>query len=303
MLNAFWNWFVIIGTIVSILACWWLLQWTKGVSGRKGDEVGSTGHVWDEDLVELNAPLPRWWLYLFNMTIVFALVYLVLYPGLGNVKGLLGWTQLKQLDEEMSRVHEQQEEVFEQFEDLKPQELIANAEAVGIGRRLFGNHCAVCHGSDARGAPGFPNLTDDDWLYGGAWEQVLTSIRDGRNGVMPPFGPALGENGVAEVVVYVQKLAGQKANPELAAAGKQRFDTLCVACHGPDGTGNPALGAPNLTDDTWLYGGSPEILAETVSKGRSGKMPSHKDILSDDERRLVAAYVLSLSRQAGRDDG
>ncbi|MEJ8568313.1 cytochrome-c oxidase, cbb3-type subunit III [Elongatibacter sediminis] len=299
MLNAFWHWFVIVGTIASILACWWLLHWTKGVSGRKGNEVGSTGHVWDEDLIELNAPLPRWWLHLFNLTIIFALAYLVFYPGLGNIDGILGWTQVQQLEQELEQADARQQEVFERFTDMRPEELIADAEAVGIGRRLFGNYCAMCHGSDGRGAPGFPNLTDDAWLYGNSWEQVATSIRDGRAGVMPPMGAALGEEGVLETVVYVQQLSGQKADPGLAAAGKQRYDTLCVACHGPDGTGNPMLGAPNLTDDAWLYGGTPAVLTETITNGRNGNMPAHRDLLSEERRRLVAAYVLSLSADTG----
>lgn len=298
MLNAFWNGFVIVGTIGSIFACWWLLRWTKGISGRKGNEIGTTGHTWDENLVELNAPLPRWWLHLFNITIVFALVYLVLYPGLGNIQGLLGWTQLKQLDEESALADAEQQRVFAAFRDLTPEQLTANAEATGIGRRLFGNHCAMCHGSDGRGATGFPNLADGDWLYGGGWEQVQATLRDGRMGVMPPLGAALGDAGVQEVVAFVQQLSGQPADAALAAAGKQRYDMLCIACHGPDGTGNQALGAPNLTDDIWLYGGTPEAVTLTVTGGRNGIMPAHRDLLNDEERRLVGAYVLSLSRPA-----
>lgn len=299
MLNAFWNGFVIVGTVGTILACWWLLYWTKGISGRKGNEVGSTGHVWDEDLVELNAPLPRWWLHLFHITIVFALLYLVLYPGLGNVHGLFGWTQLGRLEDEVAKAEGVQQKIFARFREMPPDQLIADAEALGIGRRLFGNYCAMCHGSDGRGAPGFPHLADDDWQYGDTWEQVLTTIRDGRTGVMPPMGAALGEDGLLEAVVYVQQLSGQKADPELAAAGKQRYDILCAACHGPDGSGNQALGAPNLTDDIWLYGGTPEVLAETIGKGRNGSMPAHRDVLNEDRRRLVAAYVLSLLRARG----
>lgn len=299
MLNAFWHWFVIVGTVGSILACWWLLHWTKGVSNRKeGDEVGSTGHVWDEDLTELNAPLPRWWLHLFNITIVFSLIYLVLYPGLGNIDGLLGWTQVGQFEEAMQEAESEKQEIFARFQDMAPEALIADEEAGGIGRRLFGSHCAMCHGSDARGAPGFPNLADDDWQWGGAWDQVLTSIREGRIGVMPPMGPALGEEGVRKVVVYVQQLAGRRADPDLAAAGKEHYDMLCVACHGPEGKGNIALGAPDLTDQAWLYGGSPEALTQTINQGRNGNMPAHRDLLSEAEQRLVAAYVLSLSRPA-----
>ena len=298
MLNSFWNWFVIILTIGSILACWWLLMWTKGISNRQDKGIGATGHVWDEDLQELNAPLPRWWLYLFNITIVFSLVYLAFFPGLGNIPGILGWTQISRYQSEVSQAEHQQEAIYSRFRDMDEHALVADPEANAIGRRLFANNCAMCHGSDAGGAPGFPNLTDDDWLYGGSFDQVLTSIRQGRSGVMPPMGAALGETGVRDVVVYVQQLSGQKADPDLAAAGKMHFDTVCAACHGPDGKGNQLLGAPNLTDDIWLYGDSPEALTETVSQGRNGNMPSHETLLNKDRQRLLAAYVVSLSSQS-----
>jgi len=297
MLNSFWNWFVIILTLASIFGCWWLLQWTRGVSNREGDEIGSTGHVWDEDLVELNAPLPRWWLYLFNITIVFALVYLVIYPGLGNLPGLLGWTQIDRYDQQMEQAAATQESIYARFREMEAADLIADAEANDIGRRLFANNCAMCHASDGRGAPGFPNLADDDWLYGGSYDKVLTSITQGRMGVMPPLGAALGEDGIRDVTVYVQSLSGQKADPDMAAAGKTQYDLLCVACHGPDGKGNQAMGAPNLTDDTWLYGGTPEVISQTISEGRNGNMPAHQDLLTEDRQRLLAAYVLSLSEE------
>jgi cytochrome c oxidase cbb3-type subunit 3 len=294
MLNSFWHWFVIIGTVASMLACWWLLHWTKGVSNRKGDGIGSTGHVWDEDLVELNAPLPRWWLHLFNLTIIFGFIYMALYPGLGNVSGVLGWSQLSQYDEEVAQAEVLQREVFANFDQMTPEQLVQNEDARDIGRRLFANNCAMCHGSDGRGAPGFPDLTDNDWLYGNSYEQILTSINQGRQGIMPPMGDVLGEQGVLEVSVYVQELAGQKADPELAAAGKARFDMLCAACHGPDGSGNQMLGAPNLTNDIWLYGGSPEAIMATLRQGRNGNMPAHEKLLNEERRRLVAAYVAGL---------
>ncbi len=300
MLNAFWNGFVIIGTVASMLGCWWLLHWTKGVSNRKGDGIGSTGHVWDENLVELNAPLPRWWLHLFNITIVYGFIYFALYPGLGNVKGALSWTQLAQYEEEISAANLQQQEVFAAFKNMTPEQLMANTEANEIGRRLFANNCAMCHGSDGRGAPGFPNLTDNDWLYGSDYEQILTSINKGRIGAMPPLGDALGEQGVLESSVYVQQLAGQKADRSLAAAGKTRFDMLCAACHGPDGRGNQALGAPNLTDDIWLYGGSPENIMATIRQGRNGNMPAHENLLNEDRRRMLAAYVGGLSAEESK---
>ena len=295
MLNSFWNWFVIIISVGSILACWWLLHWTKGVSDRSDDDDGSTGHVWDEDIRELNTPLPRWWLHLFNITIVFALVYLVIFPGLGNFAGITGWTQIDQYDAEVARATEAQESVFGRFREMDPEALMADSEAMEIGGRLFGHNCAMCHGSDGRGAKSFPNLTDGDWLWGESYDQVLTSITKGRIGAMPPMGAALGEDGTREVVAYVQQLSGQKADPDMAAAGQARFQTVCMACHGMDGTGNQALGAPNLTDDIWLYGGNPADIEATINNGRNGNMPAHENLLNEDRRRLLAAYVKNLS--------
>ena len=295
MLNLFWNWWVILISVGTILACWWLLHWTKGVSERSDDDDGSTGHVWDEDIRELNTPLPRWWLHLFNITIVFALVYLALYPGLGNFSGFLGWTQIGQYDEAMASAAVAQEPVFARFREMDGNALMADAEAREIGGRLFGNNCAMCHGSDGRGAKGFPNLADNDWLWGDSYDTVLTSISKGRIGAMPPMGAALGEDGVREVVAHVQQLSGQKADPEMAAAGQARFQMVCMACHGMDGTGNQALGAPNLTDEIWLYGGNPADIEATIVSGRNGNMPAHENLLNEDRRRLLAAYVKGLS--------
>jgi len=298
-LNTFWNWFVIVISVGSILGCWWLLHWTKGVGDDKAESSGDaddTGHVWDDNIHELNTPLPRWWLHLFNITIVFALIYLAFFPGLGNFAGKLGWTQEGQYEAEMAAAEAAQEVIFAKFRDMSPEELIANAEAREIGGRLFGNNCAMCHGSDGRGAKSFPNLTDDDWLYGNSFEQVLTGINNGRSGLMTPFGAVLGESGVKEAVAYVQQLSGQKADPEMAAAGKKHFDTICMACHGMDGKGNQMLGAPNLTDDIWLYGGTPADIEYTIVNGRNGNMPAFTATLNEDKRRILAAYVLGLSK-------
>ncbi len=298
-LNTFWNWWVIIISVVSILGCWWLLHWTKGVGDEKTDESGlgeDSGHVWDDNIHELNTPLPRWWLHLFNITIVFALVYLAFFPGLGNFAGKLGWTQEGQYEAEMAAAEAAQEVVFAKFRDMSPEELIANEEARGIGGRLFGNNCAMCHGSDGRGAKGFPNLTDDDWQWGGSFDDVMTTLEQGRNAMMTPFGAVLGESGVREAVAYVQQLSGQKADPEMAAAGEKHFQTICMACHGMDGKGNQMLGAPNLTDDIWLYGSNPSDIEYAIINGRAGKMPSFNGLLNEDKRRILAAYVLGLSK-------
>jgi len=297
MLTSFWHWYVIIITVGTILACLWLLRWTKGISNRDTDnETGSTGHVWDEDLVELNNPLPRWWLQLFYITIAFSFIYMVLFGGLGNYSGVLDWSQEGQYKEEVQAATEKQEAIFARYRALDTDALIADAEANATGQRLFANSCAMCHGSDARGARSFPNLTDNDWLYGHSFDTVMQSIANGRAGVMPVMVGGLDDSGINELVVYVQSMSGQSADADMAAKGKAHFDTLCVACHGVDGSGNQALGAPRLNDDIWLYGGEPETIKETISKGRNGNMPAHKDLLSEDRRRLIAAYVLSLSQ-------
>jgi len=298
MLTSFWHWYVIIITVGTVLGCFWLLQWTKGVSNRdeEGDGTGTTGHVWDEDLVELNNPLPRWWLQLFYGTIAFAFIYLILFGGLGNIGGVLGWSQEGQYESEMQAANEAQEAVFSRYREMDNETLIADAEANATGQRLFANNCAMCHGSDGRGAKGFPNLADNDWLYGGTFESIMQTLENGRAGAMPVMVAGLDDKAIGELVVYVQSMSGQKADPGMAANGKKNFDMLCVACHGPEGDGNQALGAPRLNDDIWLYGGDPATIRETLIKGRNGNMPAFNDLLSEDRRRLLAAYVLSLSK-------
>ena len=297
MLTSFWNWYVIIITILTIIGCFWLLQWTKGVSNRKeGDETGTTGHVWDEDLVELNNPLPKWWLQLFYGTIAFSIIYMVLFPGLGNVSGVLDWSQEGQWETEMEVAQQKQDAIFARYREMDNDALIADAEANATGQRLFANSCAMCHGSDGRGARGFPNIADNDWLYGDDFDTVVQSITAGRAGIMPVMVGALDDGAVDDLVAYVQSMSGQQVDTAMAESGKTHFDTLCIACHGLDGAGNQALGSPRLNDDIWLYGGDAETIRQTVTQGRNGNMPAHQDLLSDDRRRLIAAYVLSLSR-------
>jgi len=297
MLTSFWHWYVIIITIVTILACFWLLQWTKGISNRDEDGgTGSTGHVWDEDLVELNNPLPKWWLQLFYITIAFAFIYLLLFGGLGNISGVLNWSQEGQYEAEMKTASEAQEAIFARYRQMDNDTLIADADANATGQRLFANSCAMCHGSDARGAIGFPNLADNDWLYGNSFDTVMQSITNGRAGAMPVMVGGLEDHAIAELVVYVQSLAGMQADTDMAANGKKNFDMLCAACHGMDGGGNQALGSPRLNDGTWLYDSDPETIRTAITEGRNGNMPAHKDLLSEDRRRLITAYVLSLSK-------
>ncbi len=294
-MNTGWTLYIAIITIANILGCVWLLWWTARKRPDERGEHETTGHVWDDDIAELNRPMPRWWLNLFYLTIVFALGYLVLYPGLGAFAGTKAWSSGKEHDAEVAAAEAQLAPLFARFATQSPGELAKNPEAVQLGRSVFAHNCVQCHGSDARGATGFPNLTDKDWLWGGDPDTVLATIQNGRNGAMPAWGQMLGEQGVTEVASYVQTLSGAKVDDALARAGEVRFRQVCVACHGADGRGNPALGAPNLTDDVWLYGGSFEQIATTIRNGRNGRMPAHQPIIGADRARVAAAYVLSLA--------
>jgi cytochrome c oxidase cbb3-type subunit III len=283
-------------TVLNVVGCGWLIWWTaRSVPGEaaKGEV---TGHVWDGDLQERNNPMPRWWLILFFATIVFCLVYFLLYPSLGGFKGVLGWSKQSQYAQEMAEAAERYGPMYAAFRGQDIPALAANPKALALGRSLFlTNDCINCHGSDARGATGFPNLTDKDWLHGGEPQDIVESITHGREGLMPALGDALGPQGVDEVVSYVLTLSGRQAPADQAAAGKARF-VLCAACHGADGKGNQTLGAPNLTDDIWLYGGSADAIRRSVTFGHHGQMPAHQ-WLGEDKIRLLAAYVYSLSNQ------
>ncbi len=290
-----WSWYVIILTAINIVACFWLIRWTSKRRPGEAAQGDTMGHVWDENLEEYNNPLPRWWLWLFYITIIFSVVYLVLYPGMGNFSGVKGWTQVSQYEQEVQAADAQYGPIFARYAEKDLAALANDAEAVAVGRRLYLNYCSTCHGSDARGASGFPNLTDNEWLYGGDGEAVKTSILEGRSGMMPPMGDALGEQGVEEVGAYVLQLAGREADAALAQAGQAKYDTFCAACHMPDGSGNAMLGAPDLTNDVWLYGGSTGAIKASIKNGRNGQMPPHREFLGEEKSHVIAAYVLSLS--------
>ena len=286
--------FIIVLTTLNTVAAVWLLVWMRKRRGETERTSDTTGHVWDDDLRELNNPLPRWWLWLFVLSVVFAVVYVALYPGLGNVRGVLGWSQVKEWQQMQAQQERQAQTILARFADREPLELAADPAAVAIGRNLFANNCAACHGSDGRGSTGFPNLTDADWLWGGDAETVRTSIAQGRMGIMAPWQEVLGDQGVGDVTAYVMTLSGRKASAGDAAAGATQYATYCVACHGPDGRGNMAVGAPNLTDGIWLHGGSEARIRETIALGRQNNMPAQESRLGDTRIRLLAAYVLSL---------
>ena len=292
----FWSWFIIAiagGGIV------WLFYLLTGTNKAETEEGVPTGHVWDENLEELNNPLPRWWLFMFYITIVFSIGYLILYPGMGSFKGILGWTEVGEYEAEVAQADAEFGPIFAQFEKTSIPDLAADEAAMNAGERLFVTYCAVCHGSDARGAAGFPNLRDNDWLYGGAPEQIEATIMNGRSGAMPSWeGPLGGAEGVENVANYVMSIAGRDVDAASAAAGKEKFDIFCVGCHMPGGTGNQALGAPNLTNNIWLYGGSPRTIKETIAKGRNGRMPAHGEFLGKAKVHILSAYVYSLSHES-----
>lgn len=294
-MSAAWSWYVIALVVLNIAGCVWLLWWTA--RRRPGDPAPEdTSHVWDEDLTEYNKPLPKWWINLFYLTIVFSIGYLVWYPGMGSFAGVGKWTSAGEHDADAAKAQAVLEATFARFRDLPIDQIAKDPEALRLGRTIFANTCSTCHGSDARGARGFPNLTDADWQWGGTPDDILHTVLHGRQAVMPPFGEVVGgEQGATEVAVYVQSLSGMRVDPALAAAGKAKFDMVCTACHGADGTGNPLLGAPNLTDDVWLYGNDFDTLRRAVLEGHNGAMPAHEPIIGEMRSRLVAAWVWAQS--------
>lgn len=294
--DGFWNILIFVCTLGGILG---LFLFTRSFSaGRpRGESVQSMGHKWDGDLEELNNPLPRWWLNLFYITLAWGVIYLLLYPGVGTHPMLLGWSSVKQYNEQMAAADKRYGPIFEQFASKDIAELARDPEALKIGRRLFLNYCAGCHGSDAGGNPGFPNLRDNDWLHGGTPKDIQTTIMQGRMGIMPAWRDTLGEEGVHDVAQYVLSLSGRDHDAAAAEKGKKQFAAVCSACHGADGTGNQQLGAPNLTDDVWLYGGSPKTIEASIAGGRQGQMPAQGDFLGEAKVHLLAAYVYSLSHK------
>jgi cytochrome c oxidase cbb3-type subunit 3 len=298
-MSPFWSWFIILLVVLHLLGYAWLLWWTG--RRRPGDpKPEDTSHYWDGDLTEYNKPMPRWWLLGFYLSLVFGVAYLAWYPGMGAWTGAGGWSSAREHDADRAEADARLAIAFARFEDQPLEALARDPQALQHGGAIFANHCATCHGSDARGAKGFPNLTDAVWHWGGSADAVLETVRNGRQAAMPALGATLGgEIGITETAVYVQSLAGQKVDAAFAAAGKARFAGICAACHGAEGKGNPALGAPDLTDDYWLYGADLTSIRETIVKGRNGMMPAHAPILGETRSRLVAAWVLAQSGAAG----
>ncbi len=315
-MTMFWTIWISVITLGSIIGCYLLLRWClKNNAGVPEGE--SMGHEFD-GIEEINNPLPKWWTYLFYICIVWGFIYLALFPGLGGFGGFLGWKssnqniqsleesrqqsqeaiasgELVKYDREMKYAEEKYSPIFEEYAKIPVEELAKDPQALKVGQRLFAQNCSQCHGSDARGQNGgFPNLTDDDWLYGGSGEKIKETLLNGRKAAMPAWIDAMGEQGIKETVAYVLSLSGRDTDKQLRDAGKVRF-AACAACHGQDGKGNQMLGAPNLTDNIWLYGGSERAVTETLTHGRNGVMPSFKDTLGKNKIHVVATYVYSLS--------
>ena len=290
--SGFWNVYVIVITLVSVIGCGVFLLLQDKAATNAGN---TTGHKWDENLEEYNNPLPNWWRWMFYITVVFSLVYLALYPGLGNMAGTFGWTMRGQYEAEMKKADEQYGPIFKKFQSQDIMAVAANAEAKEMGQRLFLTYCAQCHGSDAKGAKGFPNLTDGDWLFGGTPEQIKESISKGRDAAMPAKGvkPDLTGDQIKDLAAYVRSLSGLSSDSVRAQRGKELFPQACAACHGPDGKGMLGV-APNLTDKVWLYSSSEEAIIETITKGRTNRMPAFGEFLGDAKVHLLTAYVYGL---------
>ncbi len=308
-MTTFWSWYITILTVGTLLALLWLVFATRKSETQKGQTEQTMGHSFD-GIEEYDNPLPKWWFMLFVGTIIFAVVYLVLYPGLGNWKGILpgydgGWTQVKQWQKEVDKAELQYGPIYAKFAAMPIAEVAKDPQALKMGGRLFANNCSICHGSDAKGAFGFPNLADSQWRWGGEPESIQTTLLAGRHAVMPAWGEVLGEAGVRNVSAYVlTEIAGRKL-PEGSKvdieAGKAVFAGNCQACHGPQGLGTPAMGAPNLSvPAAFIYGTSLAQLQQTIRYGRQGVMPAQQAFLGNDKVHLLAAYVYSLSQQAAR---
>ena len=297
--HSFWSHYIAWITLAGILACVVLL-WLTSRKKLAGSADNTTGHVWDEDLREMNNPLPLWWVGLFVITIVFALFYLTLYPGLGSSEGSLAWTSQNQYQQEVDQANADVAPLYARFDAMAPEQVALDPKARHIGEHLFLNNCAQCHGSDARGTKGFPNLTDADWLYGGSPEQISASITLGRQGQMPPMAAAVGSpEDVKNLAHHVLSLSGSPHDSLRAALGKGKFGA-CAACHGADGKGNQALGAPNLTDKVWLHGWGEEAIVAMVTQGKLNQMPGQEGRLTPSQIHVLSAYVWGLSQPATR---
>jgi len=305
MLSTFWQVWITVIVLGSIIGCGVLIMYTsRGM--KKEETTETTGHNYD-GIQEIDNPLPRWWVFMFWGTIVFGFGYLGAY-GLGNFNGFLTvevdgeqvtWSAANQWKAEVQAFDKEIAPLYAKYSATPVEQLANDQEALQTGQRLFKSNCSVCHGTTAKGALGFPNLTDTDWLYGGTPANIKHTITHGRQGAMPAWEAVLGNEGVQEMTAYVRQLGGLKHDAAKATAGSAKFMQNCAVCHGADGKGNQLMGAPNLTDDVWLYGGSSKQIEFTLRNGRNGNMPAHNEILGSNAEakiHLLTTYVYSLSK-------
>ena len=297
-MSAFWNFWIIGLTLTNLALLLWVLLANRkvAVTDDVDPENKTTGHVYD-GIEEYDNPLPKWWFYMFIGSMIFTLIYLAAYPGLGSWKGFLGWTSINQLEREQVVAAKKYQATYDKYFAMPVEELAENTKAMKMASRIYGNNCAVCHGADAGGALGFPNLTDNDWLYGGTPAKIKETLVNGRQAAMPGWSAILGETGINTVTQYVLSVSGQEHDAALVAAGAEIFAANCAACHGGNAKGNQALGAPNLTDDIWLYEGTPAGIRQTLRQGRNGVMPAQQERLREEKIHLLTAYIYSLSQE------
>jgi cytochrome c oxidase cbb3-type subunit 3 len=297
-MTSFWSYWVSIITLGSIFGCAWLLYATRKSQTSDTETEDKMGHSFD-GIEEYDNPLPKWWMHMFTGTIIFGLAYLIIYPGLGNFPGVIGWTSTGQWQEEIDKADELYTPIFKAYAEKPIAELAKDTEAMKVGQRLFANNCSVCHGSTGRGSLGFPNLTDNDWLYGGDPETIKTTILEGRHGQMPAKGlnPNMSSTDISNLTHYLLSFSGRSDDTNAVEAGSKMFASACAACHGADANGMQAIGAPSLTDNVWLYGSTAEKITQTITYGRAGVMPAQKDMLEEEKIHLLAAYVYSLSNK------
>ena len=297
--SSFWSYFIAVISLGGVAFCVWLLFTQRAWLGKTIPNVEDTGHVWDQDLTELNYPVPRCWTIFYLLLCAVALALFFLYPGLGSYKGSLGFTSAAQVKEEQEALRARIEPVYQRYREMPLEQVAHDPQAREIGQRLFLNYCAQCHGSDAKGATSFPNLTDGDWIHGGGFEQIAHTIEQGRHNVMPAWGDQITPAQASDIAQYVRSLSGLAHDPLRVVPGKRGFENFCVACHGVDGKGNQAVGAPNLTDNVWLFGSSEASIVNTILNGRQNIMPAQNTVLTPDQIRLLTAWVWGLSNPAG----
>lgn len=293
-MSAGWTWYILICTLASLAACFWLIVWTNRQRASEAEIAESESHVWDEDVRELNNPLPMWWLWLFIITLVWGIGYFVMYPSFGDIGGVLDWSQEAQYEAEVAEAEARYGPIFAKYGAMPVEQLVDDPAAMRIGASLYANYCSQCHGANALGAIAFPNLTDDVWNWGGSPAQIEQTLVSGRIGAMPALGGVFASgDALDEMVRYVRNMAD---GMDTASPAHVQYMQLCVACHGPTGEGLQAVGAPSLVDDVWLYGSSETAVRKSIVEGRNGVMPAHLDLLGPDRIRILSAYVYGLSR-------